>query len=100
MPTSAKLPRARPDPQRVKFPRMNNLITDSIFAWIDRVLQSFRPSPAALTDMRLGPEDNPNNPLMVTCPQNDTHHLAYSLSLAAIFHMGCTSRGSELVEAS
>ena len=72
MPTSAKLPRARPDPQRVKFPRMNNLITDSIFAWIDRVLQSFRPSPAALTDMRLGPEDNPNNPLMVTCLQNDT----------------------------
>ena len=38
-----------------------------MFAWIDQILHIFRPTPAALDHMRLGPEDNPNNPLMVSC---------------------------------
>ncbi|KAF8729375.1 hypothetical protein AX14_009784 [Amanita brunnescens Koide BX004] len=36
-----------------------------MFAWIEQILYMLRASPAALNHMRLGPEDNPNNPLML-----------------------------------
>lgn len=74
-----------------------------MFSWIDQILHIFRPTPAALDHMRLGPEDNPNNPLMASRLQNCTsRHDFFTrfLILVAVFHVGYPPRRIELVEAS